>query len=360
MSERKRPRPLIFTEFIRGLARRDEPDSELFDELWSVLRGALVAELRRRSLWNASPGCLGIVGARGWSDDALEELLHDCYISVFLERLPGLEAQLRVKENVEGLIFRNIRDFLYTVQKRHDPVGARVFERLRATVRGELETGRLHVHEGSERIANDTVLGFTASAEAAPVPAEEVHSRVAAWNDDLLPDLVTARGSREKERLSARIAAHLAELAEAGIASYRFKDVVDALKKDTRRRWRTVHAQASGETALEELDDGAVGIVRMIRPDAGLEERQGFEALLACMEEQIEKHEAAAKTRTYLGRLWTFLRDQATEDTDETRPSQRRLAELLRIPRERFRELYDTLRRWLEACLAATSGNRPL
>jgi hypothetical protein len=137
-----------FTRFLRNL----EPDGPLeqengdFDEVWTALRRLLVSELRRRSLWSLPPACLGIYGCATWADpEAVEELVADCFVFIFAERFRSLKAQLRNKPNVEGLILRNVRNFLHETQRRHDPVGFRVFTVLRSAVRGALSTGELQV-----------------------------------------------------------------------------------------------------------------------------------------------------------------------------------------------------------------------
>ncbi len=48
----------IFTEHVRLLALGTSLPAEHFDALWQALRAVLVSELRKRSLWNASPAYL--------------------------------------------------------------------------------------------------------------------------------------------------------------------------------------------------------------------------------------------------------------------------------------------------------------
>ncbi len=106
----------------------------------------------------------------------------------------------------------------------------------------------------------------------------------------------------------------------------------------------------------------------------GIEERQLSHKLVECVSTSLERLSVDEKTRGYLVVLWQFLRVQASEDAEleavsrldralvaeieisgEKRPSLRKLAEQLRIPRERLPALYRTLGDLLERCRAANS-----
>ena len=87
-----------------------------------------------------------------------------------------------------------------------------------------------------------------------------------------------------------------------------------------------------------------------------------FAKLIDCADRAIEASPASERTRGYLRRVLLFLRAFATEEgaalaeegggEDKDRlPSFRRLADHLKIPRERFGELMGTLKSFLERCL---------
>ncbi|MDP9120328.1 MAG: hypothetical protein M3O15_03010, partial [Acidobacteriota bacterium] len=187
----------VFTGFLRHLEGPAAPgELDGFEEVWDALRQLLVSELKRRGLSTLPPAFLGIYGYAAWADgDALEELVADCFLFVFGERLRSLKAHLHFMPNVEGLIVRSVRNFLHETQKRHDPVGFRVFTVLRNAVRAAVAGGVLHVVAGSPEIRRCTVLAFLAgSSPAAAARPEELDRGARAWNDDLLPDLIPAQG----------------------------------------------------------------------------------------------------------------------------------------------------------------------
>jgi hypothetical protein len=322
-----------------------------------------MSELKRRSLWSLSPACLGIYGCATWADpEALEELVADSFVFIFAERFRSLKAQVRYKPNVEGLILRNVRNFLHETQRRHDPIGFRVFTVLRSAVRGALSAGKLQVIAGSPSVRLDTVLAscLGASPEEAARP-EELLLHVLAWNDDLLPDLITARGW-DVRQVTASLERHFRGLEAEGIRAFRFHDLVDALRQDARARWRAVwvHSPEGIPPRLEE--DSFAAVARLVEVP-GEDERESLQKLLACLEQSVKRvAEPPARSRDYLRRLLVFLKTHAADASDDRGapgkelPSYRQLAQLLAIPRERLPDLFRTLQDLAEACRRKISG----
>ncbi len=355
-----------FTDYLRALGPRGEPPTrEAFDEVWRKLRHALRREIRRRGLWDQPPRFLGFPGSERWDDDALDEAATEAYAFNFIDRLRPLKAQLGHKPNVEGLVVRNLRNLLHERQKGNDPLGFRVYEIVRSAVRGKLDRGELEVRSGSPRVRNDTVLAWPdPPPDAVPLESQTVdlEGRVRVWNDELLPDLLTARGGR-RDRLVERLADRIDELArEEGADSFTFGTLVTAMKTDVRARWSALHLQEQGEVALddtEEAEDGGLPrMVRLYRPDPELEDRQAFRRLTDCISRGVEHEEATdGKRGRYLSELWQFLRLEI--HTSGEVPSRRRLSDLLDIPRDRFPELYGLLGELLEICREAILGRAP-
>ncbi len=361
---------LAFTEYVRCLEPESrQPPPEVFEAMWQKLHDVLAHELRKRGLLNAPPSCLGFSGWRSWSEPgALDELLHDSYLFAFLHRLPGLQAALEMQGNVEGLIFRNVRNFLYDRQRKHDPLGSRVYDVLRDAARRSVDAGSLVVIEGDARMAGDTVLS------AGPMPrgtlaGEDLELRVRAWADELLPELVTGRGQARQDVVEA-LRRKFADLAAwQPSASFHFRAVAGPLKREVRSRWSAIWSRSDGEVAWEDGDAEISQMVRWVRPDSGYEERQAFEQLIGCVAEGLARLEVPARTRSYAEKLWLYLRSYATghfstEPASDGLPSRRKLADLLDVPRQRFPDLYSILRQQVETCrpagAAETRGETPV
>ena len=357
----------VFTDYVRSLASGKAPDNDLFEALWTKLGRALKAEMRKRGLWSTSPGYLGIHGFYGWTQEgAFDELVADA-LTFLLERLPSLKAQLRQKDNVEGFFFRGIRNFLYDSQKRHDPVGFRVFTVAQSAVRQRLDDGTLHVLEGDPGVRNDTILGFAPDADPKH-PKAALAEHVVGWSHELMPELVTARG-KHVDDVSRRLAALLSGLLEVAVEVFAFHGLVDLMKSHARQHWNAIWAQQEGETAFE--DDGEEAfprIVHLIRPDSGVEEREAFGKLIACVAERLSRIDEDPKTRTYIEKLWMFLRNHASEPAGKPTatdlgasklPSRRKIAQCLGIPRDRLKGFFETLGEMVEECrMAIPEGPR--
>lgn len=347
-----------FTTYVRSL-ERGEPDSASLAALHKALRTALRAELRRRGLWKSPPSYLGIFGWASWDErpasgeDALGELRADAYSFIFIDRLRSLRAHLALKPDIEGMVLLAVRQFIQERQEKHDPLGTQVYAVLRSAVRDALAARELHLLQGSDRIGNDTVLGFAPGAEARP-RAMDFRPLIARWNGLLMPGLVINRGRRQEE-VVRRLRELFPELRAEGAEAFRFKDLIDPLKADVRARWATAFEQEGGETGLEEAEGDEAQRVPLVQPDVGVEERQFLGKVIACVLETIARLDASEATRGYLYRLWQFRRLQAGSGDDRT-PSARKLEALLDVPRERIPALFRKLGELVERCRAANSG----
>ncbi len=381
----------VFTDYLRSLDPRGEPPSaETFGVAWDALRGVLINELKRRGLWHLPPSYVGIYGCHSWQgrdsggfaaglpirpQPALNELITDCYTFVFIERMESLRAQLRRKANIDGLVFLSVRNFMFERQRRHDPLGYRVFAALRSAVRAAVDGGELYVLDGDPRIGNNTLLAASlASAEAGDRGSREaaLAALVEKWSDDLLPELVTTRG-RGHRAIQEKLRQHLRRLAARSAGPFVFKSLVDPLKSEVRRRWASILEHADDPLPIGDVDRDYSRVVSQVWPDAGFEARESFEKLVDCVDEGVERLEDDDKTRRYLETLWCFLiariadpddlpaRPAASESTGERArgedmPSRRKIARLLRIPRSRLPSLYDVLGRMVQDCRDVIAG----
>ncbi|MEM9596376.1 MAG: hypothetical protein AAGD06_19050 [Acidobacteriota bacterium] len=349
----------VFSVHIRAIGGSRDGDPVDIAEVLESLRRVLTRELKKRSLWNAPPRYLGVIGGQRWTDEGvLEELVLDCYGYIFLHRLPGLLQQSKRRPRLAGLVLRNVQNFLHDRQRRHDPLGFRIFEIAQAAVLSLVEDEVLFILEGNPKIRNETVLGFTpwndagGGAEAGALLAREL----GVWIEELMPELVTAW---RREASAQRLARRVAGLPKAGVDAFVFGDLVEPLKQDARGRWMALVAEDLGEVAWVEDDDGAT-LMRLVAPCRELEERQRFSYLLDCLGQGVEAAGRTEKTRRHLKRLLRFLQHWSAEapipsDLPEAEaaeldardphrlPPDQRLGPILDIPRNRLPELRATL-----------------
>lgn len=372
-----------FTDYLTSLAAREgSPSREGLDLAWRALRAALVLELKRRGLWNSPPRYLGVHGAARWwqavgtgttPKDAVDELVGDCYVYVFVQRLRSLKAHLEVKGNVDGLVFLAIRNFVHDRQKASDPEGYRIFDLARQAIRSLLTRGTLSIRQdlaadgGVGRsippVRDGTVLTFDPNAQVPPAGAEVLENLVTTWNDDLMPGILTAR-YREKRAVREKLECHIARLPDAGVRAFRFRDLIGPLKSDTRARWWALVSSSQANAVMSGAGEGASGITPSNATGQHLEERDSFEKLAAAVAGAIDGlPELDSRTRRYLERLWRGLArhaaglslDAAGGRGSEDRPSNRELARSLGIPRDRLPGLLGILGKLVREYQASTA-----
>ena len=336
---------LVFTQYVRSLVPGEAPSPEAFEAVWEKLRQALRKEMQVRSLWQAPPRYLGIFGGSGWYEPStFDELLSDCYVFVFVRRLGGLATLLESRDNIEGVVFLNIRHFLFERQKKHDPLGYRVYSVVHEAVRQAIAGGRLLVVEGPAKVVNDTLLalGLVSSEEtkSRPEASAELESLLGGFTHDLLPELVVAQRPT-LDRIIATLADRIVALLERGLRLFRFKSLVDPLKRQVRRQWSAIWEESQGEAAWEPDGEGSAQWIRLVQPEADFEAREHFEALIECVAASLRKLDAPPRTREYLERLWLFLRQRLAEEAPPLPHTQ--MARLLEIPRYRLASLHQRL-----------------
>ena len=365
---RRTSMPSVFTAFIRCLQGERTPDADLFHDAWHGLRAALANEMKKRGLWQSPPCYLGVCGWESWDSEvpqgpsahreqgALGELVADCYAFIFVDRLQSLKRHLQDKPDIDGLVLLNIRHFLHERQRAHDPLGFRIFELLQAAVEDAISSGALYVLAGDKKIRNDTLLGFAPAAELHPSPPD-LEPIVIGWNDELMPALITAR-TRQQTAVVRQLRGFLLELPQRGVEAFRFKDLLDPLKRDARERWAALLGEEKGSIAPS---SDAAQIATPAQLGSNVESQRSFEDLTRCVSTSIDRMEADPRTRAQLTTLWQYLWRQHGEEGEETGcnepdlgrtgkrlPSYRQLGQRLNISRERLPVLFALLRQLMQ------------
>ncbi|MEM9597151.1 MAG: hypothetical protein AAGD06_22955 [Acidobacteriota bacterium] len=367
----------LFSSHVGDLVARGFATDEAMGMVWGALRRALRRELRRRGLWSCSPRFLGIVGHTSWQTammdcpggsgvacrDGLDELVADCYVYVFVDRLRSLDAQRKLKPNIEGLVWRNVRFFVHDRQRQHDRLGARIYKILRRAVDGACSENRLYKLSGDGKVGSGSVLACRPAPVAFGKGEASFGRGVLAtlaedWSDRLLPDLVTARGV-EEDALVAAVVDLLGTLGECGVTAFRFEDLAGPLKSAVRERW----AGRWGASGGGDVDLGTGGLETSAALDPGhleVESRDRFQDLAKRVESTLGALPVKRRrTRRQLLVLWGYLASYALGETPtpqgggsggEGIPSFRELSKQLGIPRDRFPGLIETVKETLVVC----------
>ena len=220
-----------YTQHIQQLDDRTFPPMELWDALSRDLR----SRMRRRGLHRLPPSYLGY-DAMDWDvdwDTIRTDLVLDCYEFAILDRLPALRAQLQVHSNIDGLVQRNIDNFLLEKQRRFDPVGYVVFANLRRAVQSAVASGWLKEIEPRQvEFHNESRFAFEAAPSEMVASADDLQAALKScgtWQAHLP---VLARGGDHSDAVAV---GGLTELHQCGIHAFAFGDLIQALKTEVRR-----------------------------------------------------------------------------------------------------------------------------
>lgn len=335
---------LSFTDHVRTFGRDCDPEACVLPRLEKLLK----QRMRRRGLLSLPPGFLGY-GAPTWeADGAWEDIVVDCYLFALVRRIEGLRNQLRVRPNIDGLITRNVDNFLFERQSRRDPIGYAVFENLESAVADLATSGKASVagiEEGRLHCAAIVRLG-AASAASTPCEAERLRQAVAdaaGWGDALAHLVTTSDGGREW------MIGFLNRIEAVGMGCFRVSDLVSAIAVPARDDWAAKNALPASELGYEGQDE-AQRLVRLVWPDDGTDTTDVFEMLKRVVPERIANEQQARvrKGLTAVFEEWI----KTIEDEGVGRPNQAELARRLTMSAKTLSDYLQRLRAILREILA--------
>jgi len=316
----------IFTEHVRHFSTASDPAEKVLAELEKLLR----KRMRRRNLLTASPSYLGY-DPKSWTvPGAFEDIVADCYIFAVLDRLRGLRNQLLVRGNIDGLIVRNVDNFLLERQRRHDPVGYAVFGNVEGAACRAEATGMLAIEGRNRGRLHNPSLFRLDKAKLSAEPAEprtlqEALEQAPGWDQTVSSLAATTEEGQDW------VARFIHQLRDAGVAVVRCGDLVAVLAARARESWESRHAIPREELAYEG-DDDLGKLVRMVCQDQTLEDRDRWEYLKEKMSRRIEGLNRQQRVRERLTQVFAGL-VQLIEEGDSGPPKQAELIDRLGVAR---------------------------
>ncbi len=327
----------VLTEHVRHFGTTSDPAEQVLQALERLLQH----RMRQKNLLSASPGALGYSGVSNWAaPNALEDIVADCYIYAIAQRVVALQKQLKIKPNVDGLISRNVKNFLLERQRRHDPLGYATFGNVKGAALDGVAANAI-VLENLDRgkIYNETVLRFTDGRPGAPATPELIQNAVRAatgWVEALR----TLTESTEEGRMW--VLGFIRQLQEAGATTIRCGDLIAAVASRVRAEWGTRHAEPAGDLAREG-DDEFGTTVRMVWPDESVEARERWERLKRLIPDCIAHLDRQERVRDRLAGVFAAL-IAAIEEGGHAPPTQAELIERTGIARATLSDDFRLLR----------------
>lgn len=357
-------RPSV-TELFRQLSN----EREISPELLLAIRRSLGWELRRRGAgWGLLPRHLGCQWSE-WSDlklrgsaekllgssGPLMDLALDCYEYAILQRFESLSEQLQDKENIDGLILLNIRNFLTYRQSKNDPRGARTYRNVKAAVEA-LILGKevLAIGKGTKRwrLNRETLLTIPGEAVEGAEALEPLSKEVLrTWimNEAMGRELVKRIGLESGEHFLAKLEEFIRDSRSSWIPVF-FGDLVRVWKEEGRKALPGGERQHDLVVDQNEEGDASNGLV--IR-----DEEKGFReveqlldtrASLRALHEAVEESGFQKRVRTRMKEVLDILEEILLAEGGDELPSQAELARKLGISTSSYSDTILRLRQLME------------
>ncbi len=285
--------------------------------------------------------------------DAFKELLFDCYINVIIQQLEFLQAQIKLHNNIDRLVFQNIHFFVTKLRKKADPVGYAIAQNTKNAIQAAIALNVITANK--LKINNKTLLTFSSLSDSTILSRKNALSKTLRnnkrWTKEFLLELSKQNNTEEVKELFVNI---ICQLKQFGISRFYFKDLVDAVKEDVRaivkEELAIVAPDYIGGTARYEQDnEGDNERVLFILPDDIYENYEVFIYWCEQIRKAIDQSNYQDRVHKQLERMFTEI-EMAIGDGDDP-PSQSEIARRLHIPiatlngyMNKLRQLVDTVK----------------
>jgi len=330
-NENSESQKLTFTSLIKQLEPNCWKPDHVFKALLETVYIALRAEMKRRGLLNMPPVWLGdkYENWDSWKDpEAFEVLCIDCYVFSIIDPYDKLHAALKISDNIDGLIFLNIKYFVSNLQKKNDPVGHAVAQHAKQATQRAIEKG-IFTPTGlnnKEEVDNQTLLTVSSSNPSTTSEKEQIleilynNSTNPTWKD------IRLKLAGKDKTVQGPLCEIICQLTKSGISCFRFKALADAMKEDV-RALKEKDMAARKNMALEiedwgveqiELEKGDIQniLVPIVEADTAYEEYESFVEFVEQIRKAIDRLKYQQRVKERLHQEFTEIAD-AIERKDE-------------------------------------------
>ncbi|MCK5716116.1 MAG: hypothetical protein KAH77_01405 [Thiomargarita sp.] len=290
--------PTKYTQYIEKLDIKKFPPQEMFEHLKQDLRSVL----KKRGLWNAPPKYLGYLYFESWvkadprNPDPLHDIAVDCYFFI-CTRISSLRKQLKIKENIDGLISLDIAHFITERQQKPDPEGYAIGSNVKKTISHLIEVGKIQC---VGKLNKNTILTFSNTNTIEPSDKQDLWDNIRKkknWCNVRLGLL--SKNEKAQETAQDELSEILEQLPNADIMSFRYYDLLTCLKNDARNNRKIYYDSVLNidNTSVSYNDDDEATQVLINFPDKNYEDWQDYKDLSdkTCKKILESKHKNAKK-----------------------------------------------------------------
>lgn len=333
----------IFTPYIKNL------------EIWSEqflanFANALCNRMRWHGLSNGLPKWICYPFADWGEIGAFDGLLVDSIDYAIVKKIHSLCSKLKNYDNIDPLVYNNIKYFLHEKQRHCDPIGYAVGKNVQVAVQQAVEQSILTAQhlDNKGRIHNQTILTFSNSLSKEPCNEDALKTALGKtkWLEMQLK-LVEMRKS-----VQAELCQIICQLAEQGnITNFKFGDLAKIMKDEVRLAWESSNVVLE---KIEELDNDDLDeilhqlnkLIKNIKLDTTYEQWVNWNILTKEIYNDIDKIDCKDKIRQRISEEFEVIVNFIDEDQEP--PSQAQLAKYLKIPKNTLNQDMKRLRKLFE------------
>jgi hypothetical protein len=334
----------IFTPYIKNL------------EIWSEqflanFANALCNRMRRHGLSN-KPEYICYPYPSWRKRGVFDALLVDSIDYAIAKKITRLCSALKKHDNIDPLVYKNIKFFLLARQRHCDPIGYAVAKNAQVAVQQAVQLGVFTAQKLNNRgkVHNETILTVSANGSSEDT-LKTALVKLEKWGEIQLK-LVEMR-----KPVQAELCQVICQLAEQGnITSFKFGDLAKIMKDEVRSAWHNSNViledEDLGIDAPEDSDDldniiqQLDNIVKIIKFDTRYEQWQSWKALIKQINDDIDNMECLDKIRQRIFEEFQVIVNLIEEDQEP--PSQAQLAKELKIPKNTLNQDMKKLRKLFE------------
>jgi hypothetical protein len=331
-----------FTSYIRNL--------DIYSgEFLANFASGLCNRMRWRGLSNADPKFICYPFASWGERGAFDALLVDSVDDAIAKRINSLCSALKKYDNIDLLVYNNIKYFLLGRQRHCDPIGYAVAQNILAAVQQAAEQSIFKAQhlDNKGKIHNQTILTFSNSLSKEPCNEDALKTALGKtkWLEMQLK-LVEMRKTVQAELYQV-----ICQLAEQGdISSFKFGDLAKIMKHEVRLAWEASNVvleriEESDNDDLDEILHQLNNLIKNIKFDTTYEQWVNWNILTKEVYDDIDKLDCKDKIRQRIFEEFQLIVNLIEEDQEP--PSQAQLAKDLKIPKNTLNQDMKRLRQLL-------------
>jgi len=235
-------------QHIQKLCTGASISSDEFEAIFKIIENSLRKQMLQHNLYSQPPRFLGYAWYHEWDKDNFHEIVSDCYDYAIFSPKDKLFALILQKIIIDGMILRNISNFLRDRQRASDRKGYNIFKNVEAALQDLSASEQISLYnlQDDKIIHNETICVFDPSFSLASFqdddgwfikqkifrhPKFEEISKNAIMSrdkdDDDNENLNAAGNDTGKQSIEILIL----YLKKSGVTSFRVRNFIDILKK---------------------------------------------------------------------------------------------------------------------------------